>query len=291
MFAGVYLTSRYSYDLFHSLVELFGVVVAASVFSIVWNARRYFRNNYLLLVGLALLPIAGVDILHTLAYQGVNVFVGYGTNLPTQLWLVGRYLQVGAFLAAPLVLDRRGRAAVYLVSFGTLALVLVVLVFTDAFPTAYVTGVGLTTFKVVSEYAICALLILALLMLRRHTPAFERGVFRLLSAAILVTVASELLFTLYVSPYGPTNLGGHLLKLVAFYFIYKAVIETALARPYSLLFRELKQSEEVLKDSEAQQRHIADVLQETLLTVPRQVPGVVFGHFVPTRDHGRKGRR
>jgi serine phosphatase RsbU (regulator of sigma subunit) len=290
LFAGIYLTSRYSYDLFHSLVELFGVVVAASVFSIVWNARRYFRNNYLLLIGMALLPIALIDIFHTLAYQGMNIFTGYDTNLPTQLWLVGRYLQVGAFLVAPLVLYRRGRASTYLLSFSSLALVLVTLVFTRAFPTAYVTGLGLTTFKVISEYAICALLMLALLMLNRRRRTFERGVFLLLSASIVVTVASELLFTLYVSPYGPTNLGGHLLKLVAFYLIYKAVIETALARPYSLLFRELKQSEEVLRDSEAQQRYIADVLQETLLTVPREVPGVVFGHlYQPATMAGRVG--
>lgn len=264
--------------------------MAAGVFSIVWNARRYFRNNYLLLLGMALLPIAIVDILHTLAYQGMDVFTGYGSNLPTQLWLVGRYLQVGAFLTAPLVLGRRGRPGIYLVSFSTLAVILGALVFTGAFPTAFVTGVGLTTFKVVSECAICVLLILALLLLSRRRGAFERGVFLLLSASILVTVASELFFTLYVSPFGPTNLVGHLLKLVAFYLIYKAVIETALARPYSLLFRELKQSEETLRDSEAQQRYIADVLQETLLAVPRQVLGVVFGHlYQPATMAGRVG--
>ncbi len=290
MFAGIYLTSLYSYVLFHSLVEVFGVAVAGGVFSIAWNARGYFRNNYLLLMGMALLPIAIVDILHTLAYPGLNVFSGYGTNLPTQLWLVGRYLQVGAFLAAPLVLGRRGRIGLYLASFCTLAIVLVTLVFGKVFPVAFVAGSSLTAFKVMSEYVICTLLLLALFMLYRKRVAFERSVFLLLASSILVTVASELLFTLYVSPYGPPNLAGHLLKLVAFYLIYKAVIETALARPYSLLFRELKHSEEILRDSEAQQRHIADVLQETLLTVPRKVPGVRFGHlYQPATVAGRVG--
>jgi signal transduction histidine kinase len=43
------------------------------------------------------------------------------------------------------------------------------------------------------------------------------------------------------------NIIGHYLKIVAFYLVYKAVIETGLTRPYNLLFRELKDSEEALK--------------------------------------------
>ncbi len=37
---------------------------------------------------------------------------------------------------------------------------------------------------------------------------------------------------------------GHFFKIVSFYLIYKAIIETGLTRPYALLFRNLKQSEE-----------------------------------------------
>jgi len=67
---------------------------------------------------------------------------------------------------------------------------------------------------------------------------------RLLSAAIGVLIASELAFTLYNDVYGIANMIGHFLKFVGFYLIYKAIIETGLARPYDLLFRELKESEE-----------------------------------------------
>jgi sigma-B regulation protein RsbU (phosphoserine phosphatase) len=66
---------------------------------------------------------------------------------------------------------------------------------------------------------------------------------------------------------------------VAFYLVYKAVVQTALARPYSLLFRELKQSEEALRQQEEEQRQIADVLQEALLTMPKSLPGITFGHL------------
>jgi len=56
-----------------------------------------------------------------------------------------------------------------------------------------------------------------------------------------------LAFTLYADVYGLSNLIGHYLKIISFFLIYKAVIETGLRKPFALLFRELKQSENSLK--------------------------------------------
>lgn len=277
--AGVYLTSLYSYNLFHGLAELFSVVVQAAVFVIAWNVRRYFVNNYVLCLGIALLFVAGADVLHTLAYQGLNVFPGYTANLATQLWIVARGLQTLALVAAPLLMRYRFRAGWYLVGFGALWGTLLILVFTRVFPDAFLPESGLTTFKIAGEYVICTFLLGALGLLVWRRRAFETPVFRGLAAAILVTIVSELLFTLYDSPFGPANMGGHLLKIVAFYLVYKAVVHSALARPYSLLFRELKQNEEALRQQEEEQRQIADVLQEALLTMPKNLPGITFGHL------------
>ena len=59
---------------------------------------------------------------------------------------------------------------------------------------------------------------------------------------------------------------GHLLKIVAVYLIYRAIIWTGFAKPYSLLFRNLKQSEEALRASEqhysALVRNLADAVFE-----------------------------
>ena len=48
---GLYLAKLYNYLLFHSLVEIFSVVVACGIFVIAWNARRIMANNYVLFVG------------------------------------------------------------------------------------------------------------------------------------------------------------------------------------------------------------------------------------------------
>ncbi len=45
---GLVAASRYHYLLFHSLAELFSVIVAAGLFMIAWNSRTFMENNYLL---------------------------------------------------------------------------------------------------------------------------------------------------------------------------------------------------------------------------------------------------
>jgi len=275
----LYLTTFYSFNLFHILVELFSALVAAAVFVIAWNTRGFTSNDYLLCLGAAFLFVGFLDILHTLSYEGLNIFTGYTADLPTQLWLAGRYVQALAFIAAPFALGRRIRAHWYVVAFGVLTAALAALIFARLFPAAFSDADGLTRFKIVSEYAICLVLLAGLWLLFLRRERFDRRVFRRLAASVLVTIGSELLFTLYVSPFGPSNLAGHMLKLVAFYLVYRAVVETALVQPYSLLFRELKQSEEALRESEEQQRHIADVLQEALLLMPERMEGVSFGHL------------
>ena len=44
---GLYLTSFYGYLLFHGLVELFSVTVAAGIFILAWNTRRFAQNSKL----------------------------------------------------------------------------------------------------------------------------------------------------------------------------------------------------------------------------------------------------
>ena len=51
---GLYLTSLYSYLLFHSLVEIFSIIVACGIFMIAWN----FNNLSLSFMFLQIRPSA-----------------------------------------------------------------------------------------------------------------------------------------------------------------------------------------------------------------------------------------
>jgi PAS domain S-box-containing protein len=259
--AGLYLISLYSYLLFHSIAEVFSIVVACGIFLVAWNSRRFLDNNTLLFIGIAFVFVAGIDLLHTLSYRGMGVFRGYGIDLPTQLWIAARYLHSISLFIAPLFLGKPfNTKTAFLVYSGAVTGLLGSIFYWDIFPVCYAEGVGLTPFKKISEYLICLILIGAIATFSQKQKEFDRGVFRLLIVSIVLTMASELAFTFYVDVYGFFNLIGHYLKIISFYLIYKAIIETGLVRPYDLLFRNLKRSEKVLRESEEKYRTMMEAM-------------------------------
>ncbi|MDH4267465.1 MAG: PAS domain S-box protein, partial [Deltaproteobacteria bacterium] len=249
---GLYLTSLYNYLLFHSLAEIFSIVIACGIFIIAWNSRRFLDNHYLLFIGIAYLFVGSVDLVHTLAYQGMGVFSGYDANLSTQLWIGARYLQSISLLLAPIWIGRKLKINFVLLAYGAVVALLFLSIFPwQIFPDCFMEGRGLTPFKKISEYIISLILMTAIILLIPRRKEFDPNVFQLLIGSILTTIAAELAFTFYESVYGFPNLVGHLFKVVSFYLIYKALIETGLVRPYDLLFRNLKKSEEALRFSES----------------------------------------
>jgi PAS domain S-box-containing protein len=239
---GLYVISLYNYLLFHILAELFSIVVACGIFLLTWNSQRFLDNTYLLIIGIAYLFIGATDLLHTLSYKGMGVFQGFDANLPTQLWIGGRYVQSLSFLAAFFFLNRRPNTRLVFSGYTLVTSLLFLSIFYwNIFPTCFVEGKGLTPFKIISEYLICLFLIASILILFKHRQKFDRAVLQWLILSFLATIGSELFFTFYISVYDLSNLGGHLLKILSFYFVYKAIIETGLAKPYSLLFRNLRE--------------------------------------------------
>ncbi|MHC4984154.1 MAG: MASE3 domain-containing protein, partial [Planctomycetota bacterium] len=116
------------------------------------------------------------------------------------------------------------------------------------FPTCFDEQAGrMTTFKKSGEWAVVGLLAVSLVILAWKRSFFDRRVAWWIGWSIVATMASELLFTLYAKADDAWNMSGHFLKLISFYLIYKALIETGLKRPFDLLFRELSQSEEALR--------------------------------------------
>jgi signal transduction histidine kinase len=245
--AGLYLASLYNYLLFHSLSEIFSIFVACGIFVVAWNSRRFLDNNYLLFLGIAYLFIGGLDLVHTLAYKGMGIFSGYDANLPTQLWISARYIESMSLLIAPFFIPRKLNTRVVFVSYALLvSLMLASIFYWNIFPDCYIEGTGLTRFKKISEYFICLMLMGSIFLLFQKQKEFDKNIFRLLIASIILTIGSELAFTFYIQVHDLSNLTGHFLKLISFYLIYKSIIESGFVKPYSLLFRNLKQREEEL---------------------------------------------
>lgn len=62
--------------LFHTLIELFSVIIAYVIFLVVWESKTFLENRYLLLIGISYFFIGTLDLLHALSYERWGSFHG-----------------------------------------------------------------------------------------------------------------------------------------------------------------------------------------------------------------------
>lgn len=234
------------YLLFHTLTELFSVIIAWSILIIAWNARSYLNRGFFPWLGVCSAMVGVLDMGHTLAYKGMGIFPGDTSNLATQLWIAGRWVSGVSWVIAPCWITRQIQFHRLLVGAAVVTAGFLVVVFGGWFPDCFRPGQGLTPFKIGSEYAVCLLLAVALWLLWRNREHFEVLVLKLLLASVALSVITEITFTLYNDVYGYRNVLGHLLKIIAFAFLYQGVIVSGLRRPFETLFRDARHSEERL---------------------------------------------
>ncbi|NVM46240.1 MAG: PAS domain S-box protein [Candidatus Lokiarchaeota archaeon] len=241
------LLSTYSYLLFHSVIEVISIVISGGIFFIGWNSRKYMNSSFFLIIGISFLFISVIDLLHTLTYSGMGILLEFDANLPTQLWVAARYWQSISYLLALFAINKKINATYLMVGELIIITVLLITIFYGIFPTSYIVGIGLTPFKIISEYIIILILLASAIILYKFRSEFNRKIFHLISISLNITIISELAFTFYVSVFDFSNFIGHIFKIIAFFFIYKAIIEKGLEDPFGLLLRKLKLSDESLR--------------------------------------------
>jgi PAS domain S-box-containing protein len=241
-------------------------MVAGGIFMVSWNTRRFVDNHYLLFLGIAYLFIGLIDFLHTLAYQGMAVFPGYDSNLATQLWIAGRYLEAMSLLAATAFLKRKFNPPIFFgIYAGITGLLLASIFWWDIFPKCYSLQTGLTTFKTGSEYIISLILAATAWVIYSQRQHMSSRILALMLGAVVSTIAAEMFFTLYISVYGISNLIGHLFKIISYYLVYKAIIETNLTKPYETLFLNLKNHQAAVAESEGRLRAMVQTTASVII--------------------------
>ena len=266
MVIGLYLTTLVNYLLFHSIVELFSIIVAFSVFTITWNSVRYINSPYLLIVGISYLFVGVLDLLHTLAYKGMPIFTDYD-YYANQLWIAARYLESITLLAAFALLRTEKKVNVGIVFtcyFVITSLLITSIFYLKIFPVCFVDGKGLTDFKIYSEYIICSILVISIVFLVINKRYFTKSVYIFILLSIIYTIISELAFTFYINNYGISNLVGHYFKLFSFMMIYHAIITTGIDDPFSLIFNELNLANKSLQE-EIELRKKTEIERETVI--------------------------
>ncbi len=127
-------------------------------------------NFYYLFIGIAFLFFAFLDFMHLLGNKNMGVFPQYG-NLGLTFHTASRYVLGISLALAPLFIKRKLNTTVTFATYSLVTILVILSIFYwRNFPVTYIEGVGLTPFKLISDYAICFVLLgaIGLLLINRR---------------------------------------------------------------------------------------------------------------------------
>lgn len=227
-----------SFILFHTLAELFAIIIAVLMCVVAWQMYPFTKNNFLMFIGAGYFWIACLDMAHALSYKGLAIIPNVDAETSIQFWIITRYLEAILLVSAPWFLNHHLYRNKFFVAFGIGAVsVIYLIVFTSIFPKTFIEGQGLTAFKVVSEYIIISILIAAIIYLKKREHLLDKNIVNVMVASIVLTMLAELAFTFYIDLYGLSNLVGHIFKLFSFWLIFMAMVKSTLKEPFLVMSR------------------------------------------------------
>ncbi|MBI5925310.1 MAG: EAL domain-containing protein [Aquabacterium sp.] len=255
----------------HTITEFGAIVAALLVFSVAWHARSPGQPGNIVIIGCGFLAVGLIDFGHTLSFKGMPDFVTPSSpEKAIEFWLMARYTAAWTMLVAairpiqPLHSGWPRYALLALALVWTAAMYAIELMAPGFWPRTFVEGKGLTAFKILAEYGVMALAALAAFVFMRRKSADLAYSTNDLCAAAIITVLSEACLTMYGSVNDVFILLGHLYKVVAYYFIYRAVFITSVRDPYRRL------SEEIEERQEAEQRAAFLAYHDVLTSLPNR---------------------
>jgi diguanylate cyclase (GGDEF)-like protein/PAS domain S-box-containing protein len=234
----------------HTILETFAIVISMMVFAIGWGVYKEARSYSSIWLSSIFFGVGILDILHTLSFPSMpDFFTPSDPEKAIYFWLVARLLSGFGLLALTwvslqkLIVNRHRWMVMSVVLIFTLVSSVIGFKYLQLLPHTFVTGYGLTSFKLNVEFFIIALNITAairfLMEIKVQQTYDAAGLF---GAAILMAL-SEVYFTLYSDVTDIFNLLGHVYKVIAYGFIYKSIFLISIREPY----RQLNDSKNILQ--------------------------------------------
>ena len=246
MAAGLFLWwgSTKNYLVFQAFTEVWSVVIACFIGVLGLIPSRGQRNTLAAGLSVTYLGVAVIGVFHMLAYRGTGIFPGSSENPAAHFWVLARYVESLGLLATVLFHRRRGFLPLLAAATGGFTALGTAMVFQGHFPDAFLSGTGLTFFRVGSEHVVSVVLLFTSLLIYRSKDASVRPFREALLGSLLLTVGSELVFTLNRDAYGVTNMAGHLLKVASFYVLLVGVVIKTVRDPLFTVYLPILQAQE-----------------------------------------------
>lgn len=212
---------------FHTVLEFFSIFVSFSIFTFGWKTFPFTKSRSLLLLSLTFFAVGSIDLIHTLTYEGMPIFITESSvQKATWFWILARVVETTSVLAILLlpdkvvVKDNRNKYLTYSLLIIA-SIIMIVFTFEKSLPLLVIKGQGTTALKNGIEYSLAFLNILSIGYVVRSYMKDRKELNIYLAVAFWFILISEITFTLYHSVYDVNNFIGHLFKVVGYIYIMK----------------------------------------------------------------------
>jgi len=226
----------------HTALETFAITISMMVFAVGWSTYIQVRSLSAAFLACIFLGIGTIDLMHVLSYPGMPDFISPNDpNKTINFWLAARLLNALGLLALVLIPwpMQHSRHSRWWILVGVLLLVGMVgwicIFHQAALPLMFQPSEGLTAYKVVTEYALTIMFLLAAIGFLYRLHSAQHYYSRELFASACIMAMSEIYFTWYAHFTDLFNLLGHIYKVIAYTYIYKSIFIASVHNPYEQL--------------------------------------------------------
>lgn len=235
---------------YHFVLEIISVIIVFTIFLVGWNSRRYTADHSLLFISIAYMVVGVLDIFHMITYNGTVFFDYIVSDIHAKLCISARFIEGISILISLLISKFKKFINLYWI-FGIYIsaasfLLFDILYYQTILPACFIEGIGLTKFKIYGEYIIILLFLSSVYILLRKKYLVPGEIRSWVLMSLVLSIFAEIFLNLSSNPYELTHMFGHIVKVIALIYIYKALVEGILKKPYNNLFQQYTYSQNKL---------------------------------------------
>lgn len=246
-----YIISTESYNLFQYAIELVTIVIGFSIYIMAKNTHKVSQNNYFLFLGTTFFIVSAFDILHLLTIMNKSIFTFNADDVSLQLRAAARCFQAISLVVFSILISREEKPIkidrLINIYFITAAVFFIEIVYGNLVFNYNYYSIGNLPLKYISEGIICIFFLIALILIIKNKKKMHSDIILYLLLAVSFLLFSEFCFTFSKGSYDILYISEHIAKLISYYLIYKAIIQTTLENPYNILFYKLTETNSSLE--------------------------------------------
>ncbi len=221
--------------LFHTLVESFAIVVAILTFVVAFNTYPFSNSHFLMYIGCGYFWVGMLDFAHMITFSSFNMFPSVDEEVTIHFWILARIIEIFVLVSFTSFVSKPVHPKRVFWLFGLASIIGLILVAFGLLPRLYSEGTGLTTTKIVGEYILITACLIAAYRLYKIRQTLNQSVYKLLLISIALTIFAEICLTLYEHLNDVPLIIGHFFKLLSFWLVYVALVESTLTQPFKSL--------------------------------------------------------